>query len=167
MAAEREARLIEKYRGRIAGLVGFPAMDFIGLAWAGSSDPGESPYERYIDALYRRSAIPTGFHDVAVRTWLREPLARREFSVEPYLATHVHDFMFERKGGEFDFDYGVSEIAEALGEAGRQPGTVAVRDIVGAQHTHESVVTVVGYARYLSPSPEIIVGLTDIPRVRG
>ena len=32
-AADREAQLIERYRGRIAGFDRFAGMDFVGLAW--------------------------------------------------------------------------------------------------------------------------------------
>ncbi|WP_308796813.1 hypothetical protein [Agromyces silvae] len=166
-ASGRESRLIAKYRDRIAGLNAFAGMEFVGLAWASSNDPGSPPYERYIDTLYRRSVRPIGYADVAVRTWLRAPLARVAFAAEPYLAPHVHDFMFERKGGDFDFEYGVAEITEALQRPGRSAGTLALGDIRAAQYRLGDVVTVVGFADNFPSPPSLAVGLSDIPRIRG
>lgn len=165
-AQNRESDVIEKYRTRIVGLGAFPGMTFVGLAWASSADPGGEPYERYIDALYRSTAAQSGHADVAVRTWLRPPMTPETFSVAPHLATHLRDFMIERAGGELDLDSGLAEIAEALRQPGRVPGTLALGDIVAVRYVRGDVVTVVGYARYVANPPTLVTGLAEVPRVR-
>src|SRR5689334_19245745 len=103
--AERESALIDAHRGRIAGFERFPGMKLVGLAWTSSSGPDAQLHVDTIDALYLNVSAPVQHADVAVRTWLHEPSAREEFSLEPYVGTHVRDFMLERKGGEFDFEF--------------------------------------------------------------
>jgi len=165
-AAERESALIDAYGSRIAGFARFPEMAFVGLAWASSAGPDALPRVEYIDALYLEPSASLRHADVAVRTWLCEPLARQEFSADPHIGNHLRDFMLERKGGDFDFEYGVSEIANALRKPARQPGTVTVQDIVAEQHRFDDIVTVVGYSAYLAHAPDLTVGLADIPRIR-
>ncbi len=166
-AADREAQLIERYRGRIAGFDRFAGMDFVGLAWARSADAGSESIVRYIDALYRRSTERSGYADLAVRTWFQAPLEREEFAAEPYLATHVRDFMLERSGGEFSLDSGVAEIAQALLQPGRPKGTLAVGGIVAAQPELDAVVTVVGAVDCVENASGLTLELEGIPRLRG
>jgi hypothetical protein len=165
-AARRESQLIATYHGRIAGFEAIPGMSFVGLAWASSTEPGMPMDVRYIDALYRRRAARSGYADVAVRTWLRAPLAREQFSADPYLATHLRDFMMERSSGEFDFEFGIDEIVEALHRPGRRAGELRSGEFVAARYPLSDVVTLAGYAISIVDLPNLTRGLGIIPRLR-